>query len=168
LLLPQPPENSQAVWLRAASLPRGLVAPLALAAPPEGPQTARRIWQLRVQRISVLQAQWAEKSRALSPVAREPQAWPPQDSVQQEPAAEAPRQPREQEELELPEEELATEAAPLRLASYEPLWPRLLSRLYPKRLLARQPIPLRRVRGNAGAPSPRRRHQSNSNAFFSQ
>jgi hypothetical protein len=161
LLLPQPPENSPAAWLRAASSPQ------ALAAPPEGRQAARQVWKSRAaERELVLQAQRAEASRALPAVAREPQAWPRLDSVQQEPAAEAPRQPREREELQSPEEVVAE--APLRPASYEPLWLRFLSRHYPKRFVARQPIPHRRVRGNAGAPSPLRRDQSSSNAFFSQ
>jgi hypothetical protein len=107
-------------------------------------------------------------------VEREPQAWPQQNSVQQrESAAEAPQQPRAREELQLSEEvvaeaEVAAEAAPLRLASYDPLWPRLLSLPDPKRFFARQPIPHRRARENAGAPSQRRRHQSSWNAFFSR
>lgn len=73
-------EKLEAAWLLAspglpvASSPRALVAPLVLAAPPQGQRVARRASKLRVEQMQVLQAPWPGVSQAVPRVELEPQA----------------------------------------------------------------------------------------------
>jgi hypothetical protein len=85
-------ESLQAAWLLAspalpvASLPRAQVARLASVAPPHGQRVARRAWQLRVERMQVLQAPWSEAQKAVPRAELEPPAWPRRELVQPQPA----------------------------------------------------------------------------------
>jgi hypothetical protein len=111
-------ENLQAAWLLAlpvASSPLAQVAPLALAAPPQGQRLARQAWPLRVERRQVLRVPWVEASQAVPRVELEPRAWPRRELVQPQLAAEG-LQVQEEPQLQ----EGMAEAQPPQ-ASCEPL-----------------------------------------------
>src|ERR1700730_7746791 len=74
---------------------------------------------------------------------------------------------RLQQEREEPPQSGEQAAAPPRQVSCELLWRPLLSLPFPRRLFARQLLPLRLRRGSACAPFRRHRRLSNSSASFS-
>jgi hypothetical protein len=164
----QPPAAQMQAELlpRVVSTRQAHATPPALAVAPIQPGAARGV--SLAQPLLVSQPPYAVPERALLEPARPLLVWFRQGWAEQlraEQGEELLAQSLERVELEPP---AGVVEEPRQLVSCEPLWLRRLSRLCPKPLFPRQQIPPRRGRGNAGAPSLRRQHQSSSNASFSR